>query len=869
MKKLLSTLVIVLIIFSIMFVPLTLAEGATIWTDKEDYGRDETVTIFGSGFLPNVEVTITIVAPDLSVDTVYAWTDKLGAFTAQYVLDGQEGTYTVTATDGTNMATTTFLEPPTVDAAWSDSDCANIKATASGLSTSKNYYVTYADPDGVVRRTSPTYTGVSSFIDYFVLDIALPKVLGTWTVRLYEAPATLKKTDTVAIGMMVWTTDSTYAAMKTSFAQGETMYMNAIGLLTTKYYRFMLEYDKTKIYVGAWTKGVTTLTGSYTLPSDAPTGEWKLHVRQADNAAGGGEKHYVDRYFTVTPYTPPPTAVVTFSQVGVDTDFTGVVLTVDGTDYGVTDLPKDFIWDIGSEHTFAYYSHFVVNGKRYVWTSTSGLSTEQGGTIIVPADGGTVTGYYKTQFYLTVVSPYGSLGGGGWYDKDSTAYATVTPLIVLGPAGVRYVFTYWSGDATGITSPSDPIIMNAPKTAIASWRTEYQLTVRTNWLGTYTTNVYNGTAILGTATDAAPYTGWFEEGSLILLNVDSPIVDGLKRFVFTQWSGDATGTNRPVSLAMNSPKDVTASYKDQYQITVTASPAGALGGTFRVTYTQCGTTYANVQKATPWSEWVDAGTTVTVSEPQDTVNGYKFDHYEPSASVTMDNAKTITLIYAGIEPLSVSISPTTSKIKIGESVTFTSSVSGGLSPYSYQWYLNGSAVSGATSSTWTFTPTATGYYIVYLNVTDSVPQTVKSNEASVTVAPPLTVSISPTSASITVGQSVTFSSTVSGGYTPYTYQWYLNATPVSGATSSGWVFTPTASGIYYVYLKVTDANNNVVKSETTRISVAAVPVGGYAVPVGGYSISLAKQSPTFQVAAYGMVIALFAIAMSLTKRKRR
>ena len=237
MRKIAIALAVVLMILSIVGFSAQASEGgARIWTDKEEYVSHETVTIFGSGFLANAKVTITITAPDLSVSTIYAWTDEFGGFTAYYTLDGMEGTYAVSATDGTNTATTTFLEPPSVDAVWSDSDCAGIKATASGLTASKSYYVTYADPDGVVRRTSPTYTGVTSFTDYFVLDIALPKVLGTWTVRLYETPATLKKTDTVTIDKMVWTTDSTYAMMKTSFAQGETVYIKAIGLLTNKYY---------------------------------------------------------------------------------------------------------------------------------------------------------------------------------------------------------------------------------------------------------------------------------------------------------------------------------------------------------------------------------------------------------------------------------------------------------------------------------------------------------------------------------------------------------------------------------------------------------------------------------------------------------
>ena len=180
MRRTFSMLVVVLITLSIIGFSVQASDGgARIWTDKEEYVSHETVTIFGSGFLPNAQVTVTITAPDSSVATIYALTDEFGVFTTYYTLDGMEGTYTVTATDGTNTATTTFLEPPNVDAVWSDSDCASIKATASGLTASKSYYVTYADPDGVVRRTSPTYTGVSSFTDYFVLDIALPKVLGT------------------------------------------------------------------------------------------------------------------------------------------------------------------------------------------------------------------------------------------------------------------------------------------------------------------------------------------------------------------------------------------------------------------------------------------------------------------------------------------------------------------------------------------------------------------------------------------------------------------------------------------------------------------------------------------------------------------
>ena len=128
--------------------------------------------------------------------------------------------------------------------------------------------------------------------------------------------------------------------------------------------------------------------------------------------------------------------------------------------------------------------------------------------------------------------------------------------------------------------------------------------------------------------------------------------------------------------------------------------------------------------------------------------------------------------------------------------------------------------------------------------------------------PSLLASISPLSASILVGQSVTFTSTVSGGYTPYSYQWYLNGNQVSGATSSSWIFTPTTSGIYYVYLKVTDDTGNTTQSETARFTVAAVPVGGYSFPIEGYTTT--KPLPF-----YLALIAILTASFTIMKRKHR
>jgi hypothetical protein len=72
---------------------------------------------------------------------------------------------------------------------------------------------------------------------------------------------------------------------------------------------------------------------------------------------------------------------------------------------------------------------------------------------------------------------------------------------------------------------------------------------------------------------------------------------------------------------------------------------------------------------------------------------------------------------------------------VGQSRQFTSVVSNGTSPYSYRWYVNGSAVSGATNSTWTFRPASSGSYTVYLNVTDGMGIIAISLASNVTVIP--------------------------------------------------------------------------------------------------------------------------------------
>ena len=189
-----------------------------------------------------------------------------------------------------------------------------------------------------------------------------------------------------------------------------------------------------------------------------------------------------------------------------------------------------------------------------------------------------------------------------------------------------------------------------------------------------------------------------------------------------------------------------------------------------------------------------------------------------SASVPViaeSNTATVTVNPAA----TVSVAPASSTMDVGQANLFTATVSGGTASFSYQWYLNDSAVSGATEATWTFAPASPGYYTVYVEVTDAANFTATSNTANATVNAAVSVGVSPTSINLDVGQSQTFNSTVSDGTFPYSYQWYLNGTQINGANSSSWTFTPTTNDTYTIYLNVTDNAGVVAISNAATVAV--------------------------------------------------
>lgn len=150
------------------------------------------------------------------------------------------------------------------------------------------------------------------------------------------------------------------------------------------------------------------------------------------------------------------------------------------------------------------------------------------------------------------------------------------------------------------------------------------------------------------------------------------------------------------------------------------------------------------------------------------------------------------LVSVGTVPAGSSIAITTGTNAFcqGTSVTFTATpTNGGTSP-SYQWYVNGNAVGGETSITYT-SNTLTGNPVVTCQVTSNAacasPATATSSGVTLTITPTVTpeisIVVSGGTSTICSGESVALSSSIFGGGTSPTYQWQVNGTNAGTGTS--------------------------------------------------------------------------------------
>lgn len=166
----------------------------------------------------------------------------------------------------------------------------------------------------------------------------------------------------------------------------------------------------------------------------------------------------------------------------------------------------------------------------------------------------------------------------------------------------------------------------------------------------------------------------------------------------------------------------------------------------------------------------------------------------------------------------------------GSSTTLTANISNGGSNPQYQWFLNGTQVSGATGATYTTPSNLTGIanYTVQLtsNAACASPATVLSPQFTLTLTPSVTPSVSFTSSipgnTICTGQSITFTAAPENGGSNPQYQWLVNGNVVAGQTANTFT-TSTLTNGQTVSVRLTSnancANPGTVTSAPQTITV--------------------------------------------------
>jgi hypothetical protein len=223
---------------------------------------------------------------------------------------------------------------------------------------------------------------------------------------------------------------------------------------------------------------------------------------------------------------------------------------------------------------------------------------------------------------------------------------------------------------------------------------------------------------------------------------------------------------------------------------------------------------------------------------------------DASGSVTSANA-TVTVTDAP----SIGAQPVSATILSGASQTLTVEALGpGLS---YQWYRDGSAVSGATIPAYAAAD-AGSYTVVVTNAAGTVTSSAATITVSTSLAAP-SIATQPASLTVNSGTSATFKVAATG--TSIAYQWNRNGTAIAGATSASYtipVATSTNAGAYTV--TVTNTAGSVTSSSATlAVNVLAAGINTAAVvnAATAFLATLSDDQKTVATSASSATTVLF------------
>ncbi len=300
------------------------------------------------------------------------------------------------------------------------------------------------------------------------------------------------------------------------------------------------------------------------------------------------------------------TALFSKVQVTLTTTANNGTITVDKT-------PVNGTYDINTEVTLT-----AVPDEGYQFDGWSGDATGTTNPLTITTDSNkNITALFsKIQTTLTTIATNGTIAVdkapiNGTYDINTEVTLTAVP-------DPEYQFDGWSGDASGTVNPLI-VTMDTSKNITALF-SKIQTTL--------TTTTDNGTITV----DKVPVNGTYDINTEVTLTV-TPNAN----YQFDGWSGDASGTTNPLTITMDTDKNIIALFS-KIQVTLTTT---SQNGTITLDKNPVNGTYD-----------IDTEVILTaVPDPE-----YQFDGWSDDASgtvnpliVTMDTSKNITALFSKIQ----------------------------------------------------------------------------------------------------------------------------------------------------------------------------------------------------------------------------
>ncbi len=411
------------------------------------------------------------------------------------------------------------------------------------------------------------------------------------------------------------------------------------------------------------------------------------------------------------------------------------------------------------------------------------------GTLVLTASGAPVGGQYR---WYSAVTPKG-----GVVVPGATQATYTTPVITANTTYYVSLITSDGCESASLTAipitidaaPAVPALAATPATAPAGTPFPMNITpvvpgVVYTWSATNATlDRTTGTTVIVTPTAAGPAT----------VSVVASTVSGCA----------SAATVRTFTVTAGPPTAPTTTSAARCGAgTVSLAAAGApAGGSYRwYTGATGGTAIAGATGATYTTSSLSATTTYYVS----TVDGNGLESLTRTAVTATVNAVPLVTVTAS-GPLA--FCP-------GGAVTLTASGSVGAT---YEWQLNGTALAGATAST--YAATAAGAYTVA--VTEGGCTGVSAAQSVTINAAPALPALAPTAA--TVPATISFPMTITPAVPGVSYTWSATNATLNVTTGPSVIVTPTAVGLATVSVVALGANGCISADTVRTFTVTAGP----------------------------------------------